>query len=131
MDADVTAYAEARAELLDAQRRLADARAAFAAAEEPLRADIEKAWGANRAAVEAAQRAGVEALEDLQRVEAEVGDAARKRSPDRPVLNKAERERVQEALDRIEQTKADQAAVVAVFKAGVTADQVMAVRGGG
>lgn len=111
-------------EVKQAEKAVRQAHERQKAAEAPFAEQIETVWERNRQGVQDAKQAARDARKAQSVVEMQVGAAARKRSPARPVLSEDERRRVQEAAD------ATQAATAAVevakvrFKDGVTVDQL-------
>lgn len=89
---------------------------------------LDAAWEANRRAVQEAKQARTEALRRLGKVEARSGDAARSRDPKRPVMSSAEKASIDAAVRSYQATDEALTTAVAIFKGGVTAEQLEAVR---
>ena len=132
MDAKLRdAYAAARKALLVAQLADEPDPAAVEAAQRrlveattPIAVEVQAAWDANIAAVQAAKVAMIDAVRKQAAVEVECGNAARARNPTYPLLNVDELDRCHEAAAVTAATRKALEEAQDLFKAGVTADQL-------
>ncbi|NIR61376.1 MAG: hypothetical protein GWO02_18700 [Gammaproteobacteria bacterium] len=104
----------------------AAAEAAFRAAEQPLRAHIDRVWDEHLAGIREAQQARRDAIQRLALVEVEAAGAARRRDPAHPVLSEAEVGRIGQARADYDRVLAEHEAAQRRFKAGITPDEVAA-----
>ena len=106
------------------QQALTAAEERLRAAEKPLAAEVDTAWEANVAAIQAAKTAVAEAVAERAVVEAEVSTSALGRDPVRPILNAEELARVDVAVTAVREARDTVTAAETAFKAGVTPEQI-------
>ena len=90
---------------------------------------VEVAWNVNRREIARAQADVIRLRQAQAATEVRIGNAARRRSPQYPLLTDAEMAELQRAREVVEEAKQALEAAGQQFKAGVTETQLAAVLG--